>query len=495
MFFRREYYLIAAFFLVLFSSCKKWDDSQINNADLTLSLSAAIASDPNLSTFSNYLRQTGVDAILQSSKTFTVWAPNNTALQSLDASIVNDTAKLRAFVMNHISYQTYFTRDVQTSVRVPMLSGKYNNFFGNKIEDANVVTADRFVSNGVLHVIDKPMVVLQSAWEYVQSTTSQYAQNSYIANLNFNSFSPSLAIVDSISALTGLPIYRPGTGIVVRNFFNDRVFDLKREDKQYTYFLLANAAFNLKADSLKPYYQTGFAAATDSLDRWNIVKDLVVDTLYPTAASLPASITSKFGIVVPINKASIIETRKLSNGVVYVLSSSDVSTASKFKEIRIEGEKPFGFLSDKTSSTNYRIRLNPVTNQNYSDLLVSGHGVTGYYSYYRLTEMPSMKYNVYALAVNDFQTAAVFESIIPVVAGTSTVLPTVSTQLATNTTQLSYAVPLNTATGAYNEVFLGSFTSNAYGTLDIRLTSAGSTLGSSGTGPIVLDYLRIVPVP
>jgi len=133
---------------------------------------------------------------------------------------------------------------------------------------------------------------------------------------------------------------------------------------------------------------------------------------------------------------------------------------------------------------------------------VSGHGVTGYYSFYRLNEMPSMKYNVYALAVNDFQTNNMVQSVIPVYftpPSTYTVQPCVSTQLPANTTQLSYAVPLKTAAGAYNEVLLGSFTSNLYGTLDLRLTSGGTAnppvLGSSGTGPIVLDYLRIVPVP
>src|SRR6266542_4700492 len=104
--------------------------------------------------------------------------------------------------------------------------------------------------------------------------------------------------------------------------------------------------------------------------------------------------------------------------------------------------------------------------------------------------MPSMKYNVYAFEVNDFQTTGVVQSINPfyfTAPSTYTTLPCVSTQLPANTAQLSYAVPLKTATGAYNEVFLGSFTSNLYGTLDLRLTS-GSTanppvLGGSGTGP------------
>ena len=90
-----------------------------------------------------------------------------------------------------------------------------------------------------------------------------------------------------------------------------------------------------------------------------------------------------------------------------------------------------------------------------------------------------MKYNVYGLAVNDFQTGALTDSI------AATYFSGVNyTTLAT----LPHVVPLYTATGAYNEVLLGQFTSTSYGTLEIRLKA-------QGTNPIVLDYLRIVPVP
>lgn len=500
-----------------FTACKK-PHTEVDAA-FSQTLQDALSADPSLSTFAGLVKKAGVDVQLQSSKNFTVWAPTNDALQSLDPSIASDTAKLRMFILNHISGSAFFTRDVQTSVRVPMLSGKYNNFFGNKIEDANVTMADKFLSNGVLHIIDKPLLVLPNVWDFITGTTATYTQNAFIAGLNFLSFNPALATIDSIGATTGLPVYHPGTGFTTKNNFTERVFDVRREDKQYTYFVIVNAGFTLKADSLKPYYKAATPAITDSLDKWNIVKDLVVDTLYPNAAALPASITSKFGVPMVINKSFIVDTKKLSNGMVYILSASGTPTYAKFQPIKVEGENPTGFSSDKTGNTNFlRIRRNTFTGQNFTDMLITGHGITGYYSFYRFNEMPSMKYNVYAVAVNDFQTAAVFQSIVPVYYAPSfnvspssngyiyisnatypgtafTALPVVSTQLPATTTQLSYAVPLSTTTGAFNEVFLGTFTSTLYGTLDLRVTSGGATLGSSGTGPIVLDYLRIVPVP
>lgn len=488
----KSYFFAAVFLMVGLGSCKKWDDSiAVTNQDLTMKLAAAIAADANLSKFNEYLVKVGVDVLLQSSKTYTVWAPNNAALQSLDPAIVNDTSKLRSFVLNHISNQSYFTGNVQISIRVPMLSGKYNNFFTSKLEDANIVAADRYLGNGALHVIDKAMLVLPNIWEYINSTASVYIQNNFVAGLNFTSFDPALATIDSISASTGQPVYRPGTGILIKNRFNDRVYDLRREDKQYTYFVIANPAFTLKSDSLKPYYKTASTVSTDSLAKWNIVKDLVFDTLYPTISSLPSTLTSKYGTVTPINQSQIIETRKLSNGIVYVLSTSGTNTAAKFPQIVIQGESPSGFALDRTGNTNYRVRRDPVTGLNYNDLLVSGHGVTGYYSFYRLNEVPTVKYNVYVRAVNDFQTANVFQSF----AFSTFNSPSTFTPIITTPAALNHAVPLNTAAGAYNEVLLGSFTANAYGVLDVRLISGGTTLGSTGNAPIVLDYLRLVPAP
>jgi uncharacterized surface protein with fasciclin (FAS1) repeats len=490
--FKKEYLLAVAIFTIIISGCKKWDDhTAVNNQDLTKDLYTKMAEEPGLSKFAALVTQAGLDSLLKSSKNYTVWAPSNDALATLDPAVSADINKLRSFVLNHISNLLYFTKDAQTSKRIGMLNGKYNNFLANKFEDATITFADKYVKNGVLHVVDKYISVLPNVWDYLNATTAQYLQNSFIAGLNFQDFDPALAVIDSISSSTGLPVYRPGTGIVNKNKFNERVFDLRKEEKQYTYFIVADAAFILKADSLKPYFKTASVASTDSLDKWNVVKDLVVDVLYPTIASLPAVISSKYGVPIRINASLITSSIKVSNGMVYVVSSSGTTTASKFLQSVIQGENPSGFLSDKTANTNYRVRPNPVTNQNYTDILVSGHGVTGYYSFYRLNEMPSMKYNVYAFSVNDFQTGAVFQSI-----GVNLYTPPATyTAQPTVPALLSYGVPLKAAVGAFNEILVGTVTTTLYGTLEFRLTSGAATINTAGTGPIVLDYLRIVPVP
>src|SRR5688572_7616188 len=115
----RNKLFILLVFVFGFSACKKWDDHvKVNDQDLTKNLLQAISENPALSKFKEYVVLTGVDTLLQSSKTFTVWAPSNDALQSLDPSIVSDKSLLKAFVLNHISNQSYFTRNAQQVIRV-----------------------------------------------------------------------------------------------------------------------------------------------------------------------------------------------------------------------------------------------------------------------------------------------------------------------------------------------------------------------------------------
>jgi hypothetical protein len=478
--------LITALVLALgLAGCKKWDDhTKLTNPDLEESLIEGLSVNPDLSKFTEYVKKAGLDSLLGSSKTFTVWAPSNGALQNLDPAIVNDVVKLRSFISNHISNQSYYTRNAVSVMRVAMLNGKFNNFQGTKIEDANIVRTDVPLKNGVLHVIDRPLFVLPSVWEWVNSTTGQYDQNAFVAALNFNFFDSTLAIIDSISALTGKPVYRPGTGFVLKNRFTETVQNIKAEDKQFTYIVITNPGFNTESDSLKPYYKTAVPTSTDTLSRFYTVRDLAIEGIYQ--ASALNGLLSKFGAPILPDQATFVETRKLSNGIVHIFNKVDVRTAAKFREITIQGEFPNGFLSDRTGNTNYRIRVNPVTKKDFSDIMISGHGVTTYYSYYRLNDIPSIKFRVFALGTNDFQGGAFTQNIIPKFYQPPAVpggLPTYTT-LAT----LPHVVPLYTAAGAYNEIQVGEFTVNNFGTLEIQLTC-------TATNPIVLDYLRLVPLP
>ncbi|MFM2326153.1 MAG: hypothetical protein RIR31_355 [Bacteroidota bacterium] len=471
---------VVLFFTFAIAGCNKWKDhTAIGQQDLTINLLQAISANPDLSKFKEYVSLAGLDSVLQASKTFTVWAPTNAALQTIDPAVVADKVKLKAFILNHISNQMYFTKDVTTSVRIQMLSGKYNNFSTIKFDEASLGATDKYVSNGVLHAINAMVPPLQNIWEFINSTTAQYAQNNFIvSSLTYSFFDPSLAIIDSISVVTGLPVYRPGTGIVQRNLLTDRTYDLNKEDKQYTYFVMQDANFTVESDSLKPYYNTGGTPTTDLYAKLTVVKDLVYDVPYQTSFAIPQPLVSKSGVSVPVSNAFVVDIKRMSNGYVYIMSKLDVPTKNKFLPIIMEGENPSGFLNnDKRGNTNYRLRLNPVTGLNFNDILISGHAVTTFYSFYRTNETATLKYQVYAKATNEFQTAAFSQTI-----------NAWNTSLGALTGTLTHAVPLFSAVGAYDEKYIGDITNTRFGTVEWRITAVT-------TGPILLDYIRLVPVP
>src|SRR5689334_16610385 len=110
-------------------SCKKWEShTDVANPAVQTNLFDEISKNPSLSKFTEYLVKTGLDQELRSTKNYTVWAPGNDALQSLDPAVVADTSKLRKFLENHISTQAWYTAMAGSGIRVPLLNGKNSDF-------------------------------------------------------------------------------------------------------------------------------------------------------------------------------------------------------------------------------------------------------------------------------------------------------------------------------------------------------------------------------
>lgn len=483
---------VFAFFL---PACKKWDDhTQPVSQDLTKNLSEEISQHSNLSKFNEYLKKTGLDKELSSSKIYTVWAPANDALQSLDAATIADSAKLRIFLSNHIALGSYFNRNAQPTVRVPVLNGKRVSFALNKFDEATITEADKYVGNGVLHIIDKMAPVYPNAWELLEGTKTTYQQSAYILSLNNKVFDPTNAIIDSISTTTGQPVYRPGTDSVMRNTFNTEVYNLQDESKLYTYFILNNTGFGPEVSKLTPYFKTGTTDSTNNLASFGVVKDLVVEGAY-TIDQLPPFLTSKFGVKIPIDKSKIVETRKMSNGIAYVLSGINFDVKDKIPTVIVQGENYRAFFDangnavsprqNNTSAVFVRSRVNPTNGQPFTDMFTYNHGISALSAQYQVNRLPSVKYKVYWVAVND--TLYVNGRINPVTFNQRLAMGVRGTNYLPSTPATGMAVTPNN----YNEVYLGDYTQQAYGTLNMFLTANATT--GTGTNSLNADYIKLVP--
>ncbi|HEX6431502.1 MAG TPA: fasciclin domain-containing protein [Niastella sp.] len=510
----KKYLLLAGCLAVTGLCCKKWDDHvAVNEQPLNQTLQEYISTQPDLSKFNEYLVKTGLDKVIGSSKNYTVWAPTNEALKSLPQDVVNDTAKLKPWLLNHIALQLYFTRMATDSIRVPMLNGKRIYFFNKKFDEAGIQQADIYVKNGALHIIDKAVAPLPSIWEYIESTKTTYAQNTYVASLNYLAQDPSQAELDSINPVTGQPVYKPNTGIVKINTFCTKVYDVRNEDSLYTYIVLANAAYATEKDNQKIFFQSANANITDSNAAWNVAKDLVIKGYYPPD-KLPSTLLSKFNVHIPISSAAILETKRASNGIIYVVNAAAAPIKEKIPVVFVQSDNPVEFRSreDKyMTKVFYRQRTSPLTGQSFNDIYCNlGSSGANFYVDFITNDLYTTKYKVYWVAINDksisgqgddpYGTDSTLQQILMIGADTGTFSPHITMP------------PAKVQPNNYTEVYLGEYTNGSYdwvlsfpsstpdgktynrtlATRRLRLQAPATTTTGIPFN-LTLDYLKFVP--
>ncbi len=462
--------------VLLLGSCQKTldDHTAVTDPSLNKNLLELLNENSAVSSFVTYLKQTGYDKEIASSRTYTVFAPDNAVMATLDAAVKNDPAKLKKFIGNHITTQLFQTSSVTSPTQLLMLSGKYQIMNGNKIGQAVITVKDQYASNGVLQVVDKLLPALDNCWEFVTGDNRAPAnQKAFLLSLFRNVFDTSNAVVIGINPVTGEPIYQAGTDSVYTNLFWNKVADLRDEKKQFTFFMLEDAAWDAEQLRFAPYYVTNTTDSNKLVTGWNVVKDFAVDTLYEPAG-IPDTIYSEFGTKLPVERSAIVNTIRTSNGIVYIMNRMNVQPASKLKSVIIEGENYTSTSHDRRNNTYFRERNDPFSTKDFRDVLVFNHGVALFNIRYQLTELPSVKYKVYWRAVNDFQTATYSQRFAPGTAAATTFPYTV--------------VGLTN----YNEVYLGEFTLAQYQPLyNVYLVAANST--TAAVNPLVCDYIRLEP--
>jgi uncharacterized surface protein with fasciclin (FAS1) repeats len=469
------------FRIILFMAClsafmygctKKWDvHTDITDPNLRGNLFERLSQNTNLSEFNKLLVKSGYDKVLASSKTFTVWAPDNAALANLAPEIINDSAKLNQFIANHIALSAFSNGTAADTVVVKMLDDKNLDFTQGFISDAHIVTANQYASNGLYHIIDKALTPRLNIWEYILSTVGTYQQNSFINSLSSINIFPA----DSQAVNIGLPQFD--------NEFLKKGYNLQNEEGKFTYFVMADDAFEAEKTKLLPYLIRGSQDSTQNLSAYYAVRDMVFEGAY-TRENLPDTLVSQFGIKVLINKSAIIgEPVLLSNGIVYVMNNMDVRLEDRLVTTTIQGELPVGFSqNDKRSNTFYREKEDSL-GVLFNDIMMQNHGVPLFGINYRATNLYSTTYHVYWRAINDIQTN-VFQQRLRV-GGTVGIDGTVTNPLA-------FFPYTNVELNNYNEVYIGDFTLPEL--RDVNMTLIAANSGTNGNNTLTLDYIKLVPV-
>ncbi|WP_440133507.1 fasciclin domain-containing protein [Chitinophaga sancti] len=453
--------------LLLGISCRKekWNDR--NKPANSQNLLQTIQANNDLSQFYQYLVKTGYDKVLASSKTFTVWAPVNSAWAGVDPALLNDTARLRLLIANHITTLSYTGSAGEQ--RIATLNGKKIAFTSGSVEGIKVSVADQYAANGVLQVIDAAIIPKQNAWEYLSSTRTQ--QNTFLQSLAYTGIDTATAVQIGVNPTTGAPIYKPGTGEVALNHFLERI-NIDSEDSLLTYVILADDVYNSEQQKLTKYFTDTTAALTDTTTQWNLVKDLAFNGVYDKD-HLPETLYSiRDSVKFHISSHDIVSTQKVSNGVVFIVNHIDYELATKIKPVIIEGEY-FNGVKDATKTIAIRTRVNPATGAIFKDVYMYNYGQASYWLRYN-ARLNTVAYQVYWVAVNDVQTST---------------FPMRITFGDPAVTTLPYTtVPLL----SYNEQYIGDYTNVRYGVRDVYLV--GNSVTTNGNNTILLDYIKLVPI-
>ncbi len=465
----------------LVSCTRNWDDhNKTNDEDLGKNLYEKIAADGSLSRFTSYLEKTGYADTLKLSKSFTVWAPSNEALQPVDASISGDTAKLKKFVAHHIARLSYYTsQTLQTPLRLPLLDGKYVIFKQASFEDAAIDTKDRLAANGVLHTITAAAAPMGNCWDYIDSLTATNDMAAYLKSLTYQVFDSTKAIQTGVDPVTGEPVYEPGTGYITRNSFFDNSYDISNESKEYTVFIMINSVWDKERAKLDTFLKTGGMDTTLKLARIYTARDMAFEGAY-APDQLPDSLQSRWGVWVPVNKSNIQAKYRTSNGYVYVMNDMDVQLRQRILPFTVQGEQYFGTSNNSLSPLFTRTLVNPNNGQQFKDLFVFNHSTNKWHVRYRIYNVFTTSYKVYWATYNNRYNN------------------TLNQRLAIGSPASTTFPYRNVPYDVYDEVYLGDYTVSTYdkGYLDLYLVSADIAPNSSNynQNAMFLDYIRLEPV-
>lgn len=473
--------------LFLITSCKDvWKDhNELTNTSNRRNLFETISADTSLSKFAAYLKETKYDEVLTSSKTFTVWVPNNAAISAFVAAhpdYLSNASNLRNFVGYHIVNTSYtLNTNRADTLRLRTLSAKYVNSIGSTFEEAGIIKANNFAANGVFHTINGTAEPKSSIW---------YSMSQYNGTLQY-------AAIRSLDTTVVIN----GDTVINRNAqWRTVATAMSSENAQYTYFVLQDNAYTQEINKITPYYASNYTlgglrpdSTTIFLTRLNMLRDVLVPGLY-TPDRLPDTLVSISGVKIPINKASIVSSRRASNGIIYMVSALPYRLKDRVPVLTISGQSPVGFKqNDKGGNTFYRTKVDSL-GRVIKDIEIYGHGISEFYIDYRKTAIQSVKYKVYVQVVCGLQ-------------GDSQINSYTQRYQIRNPLNGLYTAPVITAAGVTanlftqvvipknsDEVYLGEYTRSQFGTLDLRLISAASTSTSTVINTLILSYVRLVPV-
>lgn len=330
---------------ILFTNCDdKWDEhyNQDTLGNPEYNLNEYIAQTSELSIFNQLLKTTGYDKVLATSQSYTVWAPVNNALISIDTT---DTDLARKIVRNHITRGSISSITDNQSVK--MLNGKKigyvydgsNYIFG----DNYVVSANNPTTNGLCNIIDGYAPALDNLWEFIGKNENLDSLEAFIygqSDTTFDALNSTYLGKDSADQM----IY-DSSAWIYSNAVLENYGAINNEDSVYTALLPDNDAWDEAYSRISNYYNfpddAGGAERQSNFTKFRLINDMLYEGRIDDPGSL-TSITSTRGTTFS-NPAEVFDnayqTHDLSNGIAFITNQMPNIDTSWFKKIKVEAEE------------------------------------------------------------------------------------------------------------------------------------------------------------
>jgi len=379
---------------------KHYNSPAANKSELNLY--EYIESRQELSTFAKMLKKVGYDSILNSSQTFTVWAPNDSALLGVDTT---DLTLVKNIVTNHIARFSFPTSGISNKMilmmdnkLIPFTKNGSSYTFGEK--PIIKVESDIATSNGIVHMLSEYVPYKQNLWEFIKEANGVDSLKNYINSLTI------LMLDNSKSYHNGVFV---DSVMMSTNYVFDNLAALNKEDSIYTAILPDNSAWTEAYNRIKLYYNTLNADGGVFVQRLLTKQTLVQDLFFRGKKTLPIvedSLKSTGGnsFADPSRLFANSQLNEMSNGYSYVTDILKYpATESWFKTIKVEAESTqFGrsvlnFAPSAVASIGSGL---DISNGNYLTLRSTTQAASAMlYANFPIPYTLSAKYNIYCVFV------------------------------------------------------------------------------------------------
>lgn len=243
--------------LALAGCSDEWDDHYgPEGAAASQTLMQLIEADGQCSRFAEAVKAYGLDTLLASDQSFTVWAPTDEAM----ASFTTDGSDVEHFLQNHINRYVYNASDLADTslVRIKMLNGKFQDYSrstgGYAFAGTAVAGASVAATNGLLHHIAGVAPFYLNLYEQIKSGAGRTdSLAAYIGGFDENTFDKSGSTATGKNELGQLTY---DSVFVYNNDWMNRYGDLNLEDSIYTVVVPSDAAWREGYAEVSKYFKT-----------------------------------------------------------------------------------------------------------------------------------------------------------------------------------------------------------------------------------------------